>query len=745
MNEIFMKKLSFPITGMHCASCAVNVQRGIGKLPGVKVASVNYANEEAHVEFDDGCSLKQIADVVTALGYTPHLNESNADDIVAIERAKELASLKVKLVVSGVLNVFLLLGAMLPFAPPLLKNMMVMWLLSTPIQFWAGGQYYRSALSALRLRTANMDTLIALGTSVAYFYSVFVVVFESSFLNLAVDAHVYFEVSSTIITLILLGKFLELRAKGKTSDAIKKLFGLQAKTAHVLRDGEEHELPLQEVVQGDHLIVKPGEKVPVDGTVVKGETFIDESMVTGESLPVEKKVKDKVIGSTMNQRGAFTMIAEKIGDETLLAQIILLVRQAQGSRAPIQKLTDQIAAIFVPMVIVVALLTFLIWVIFGPEPRFLSALINMIAVLIIACPCALGLATPTSLIVGIGKGAELGILVKDAEALERASKINLIVFDKTGTLTQGTPTVQDFKNLSAVNDEFIQSAIRSLEMKSSHPLALSVVKYFSTAVPALQLEHFQDFSGKGVGAIVQGKKVLIGTKRLLEDHRVQIGNDVQELVSLWQKHAWTVSYVAVDGVAVATLGIADAVKPLAKKTISALTKMGIESVMMTGDNSQTANAIAEQLGITKVIAEVLPQDKEMKIRELKRSGKVVAMIGDGINDAPALATADVGMAMGGGADIAMESAGITLLRSDISLVPKAITLSRHTMRNIKENLIWAFGYNLILIPVAMGALYPMFGLQLNPILAGAAMALSSVSVVTNALRLKTLKLDKGLE
>jgi len=738
-----MKKVSFPITGMHCASCAVNIQRGIEKVPGVQSATVNYANEQAQVEYDESQSNPQdVEKAVHRLGYTAHLNAVDTEDVITKERVKELTTLKKKLLVSAVLNTVLLVGAMLPFSPEIFKSMMMMWLLSTPIQFWAGSQYYHSAFSALRHRTANMDTLIALGTSVAYFYSVFVVIFESSLMKNGVESHVYFEVSATIITLILLGKYLELRAKGQTSAAIKKLFGLQAKVAHVLRDGKELDLPLDQVLKGDHLLVKPGEKVPVDGHIVKGESFIDESMVTGESLPVEKQSGDIVIGSTMNQRGAFEMIAEKIGDETLLAQIIVLVRQAQGSRAPIQKLTDSVAAVFVPVIIVVSLLTFLVWFNFGPEPQFIHALISMISVLIIACPCALGLATPTSLIVGIGKGAESGILVKDAEALERASKVNIVVFDKTGTLTQGKPKVRDFVNTSSIDDTYLRSAVLSLEKQSSHPLAVAVVGYLDS-VKTKEVTRFIDYAGKGVGGIIEGKHLRIGTRRLLDENNIEVSSELEKLSADWQGKAWTVSFIAVDKSAVGLIGIADAVKDQAKETISRLNKMGIESVMMTGDNTHTAQAIAKELGLKEVIAEVLPQDKELHVQTFKKQGKVVAMIGDGVNDAPALVVADVGMAMGGGADIAMESAGMTLLRSDVSLVPEALYLSKMTMKNIKENLIWAFGYNLILIPVAMGVLYPFFKVQLNPILASAAMALSSVSVVANALRLKRLNLHKG--
>ncbi len=753
-----MKKVSFPITGMHCASCAVNTQRKLQRTPGVMNANVNYANEQATVEYDEQkCDMDTLCSAVESLGYKAHSGNVNGEDIVSKERAREIKALKQKLIVSGVLNVILLIGAMLPFAPAFLKNIWVMWLLSTPIQFWAGGQYYQSAWSGLKNRTANMDTLIALGTSVAYFFSVASLLFAPVFQRVGIESHVYFEVSSTIITLILLGKFLELRAKGQTSEAIKKLLGLQAKTAHVLRDGKEVEISVEELVKGDHLIVKPGEKVPIDGQIIEGETSIDESMVTGESLPVEKKKDDLVIGATINQSGAFEMVTMKVGSETFLAQIIELVKQAQGSRAPIQKLTDQVASVFVPTVILIALATFLLWFNLGPQPQFLYALVSTISVLIIACPCALGLATPTSIMVGVGKGAENGILVKDAEALERASKINTVIFDKTGTLTEGKPTVKGFEFTedvaqllkksgvqrspkSSVND-YIEGVVLSIEEKSHHPLAQAIVKYLSDKKsPKYKIEKVKDIAGKGIQAHVDGHQVLIGTQRFMEEEKTIRGADLDVLSQSWKEQAWSVSYVAIDQHQVALIGIADTVKATAATTIAHLKKIHVTPVMMTGDNKQTAEAIAQQIGITEVLAEVLPQDKEAKVSSLKKQGKVVAMVGDGINDAPALAAADVGMAMGGGTDIAIESAGITLLRSDIALVPQALKLSKFTMRNIRQNLVWAFGYNIILIPVAMGILYPFFHIQLNPMLASAAMALSSVSVVTNALRLKKVNL-----
>jgi len=756
-----MKKVSFPITGMHCASCAVTTQRRLQKTPGVISATVNYANEHASVEYDEKqADVSKIYAAVDSLGYKAHPDSTDGNDIITIERSREMKELKKKLIVSAVLNSILLFGAMVPFAPALLKNSWLMWALATPIQFWVGGQYYRSAFSGLKNRSANMDTLVALGTSVTYFFSIFSLIFASTFAQVGIEAHVYFEVSSTIMTLILLGKFLEIRAKGQTSEAMKKLLGLQAKTAHVLRAGKELDLPVEQLVKGDRLIVKPGEKVPIDGQIVDGETAIDESMVTGESLPVEKKKGDLVIGATINQSGAFEMIAMKVGSETFLAQIIELVKHAQGSRAPIQKLTDRIAGVFVPTVIIISLITFLLWFNVGPPPQFLHALISMISVLIIACPCALGLATPTSIMVGIGKGAEHGILVKDAEALERASKVNIIIFDKTGTLTEGKPSVRGFevadnidqllqsigikKSLAKTASAYIEGVVFSLETKSHHPLARAIVTYLTDKkAPIYKVEKLIDIGGKGIQAQIEGHTILIGTQNFMEQKKTVPSKNLSTLSQSWKDQAWSISFVAIDQYQVGVIGISDSVKTTAAATIVALKKMQVTPVMMTGDNRQTAEAIAHQVGIIEVLAEVLPQDKEKKVSTLKKQGKVVAMVGDGINDAPALAAADVGMAMGNGTDIAIESAGITLLRSDITLVPQALKLSKSTMRNIRQNLAWAFGYNLILVPVAMGVLYPIFHIQLSPMLASAAMALSSVSVVSNALRLKSIKLSEG--
>ena len=565
--------------------------------------------------------------------------------------------------------------------------------------------------------------------------------FEEQLIQLGIEPHVYFEVSATIITLILLGKYLEKRARGQASSAIRKLLDLQAKNATVVRDGKEIMIPVDQIVVGDTIIVKPGEKLPIDGEIIKGETSIDESMVTGESLPVEKGVGAKVIGATVNKSGSIRIVATKVGENTLLAHIIETVKRAQASRAPIQKLVDKISSVFVPIVIILALITFLMWFNFGPEPAFVRGLVSLISVLIIACPCALGLATPMSIMVGTGKGAENGILIKDAEALEVANKINYIVFDKTGTLTYGKPEVDGFEIVARDTDpQFIKNAILAVEKLSHHPLAEAVVRYLSNDTEVPEAEGFVDRSGFGVKATVNGKPVLIGTKKLMESENIEVTKEADKLAEGWRDKARTVSYAAIDNKIAALIGISDLVKPNAKEVVATLKKMGITPVMITGDNAKTAKAIGEQLGIQEILSEVLPQDKANKVKELQEGAKVVAMVGDGINDAPALATANIGIAMGEGTDVAIESSGVTLLRGDISLVPKAVNLSKSTVKNIKQNLAWAFGYNVILIPVAMGVLYPLFGILLNPILASGAMALSSVSVVVNALRLRTKKL-----
>lgn len=733
--------ISFHVSGMHCASCASNVQRKLKKTAGVVEANVNYANEQASVNFDDSLIDKtKIAQAVSEVGYTAHIEADQAGDIAEQERAAELQDLKTKLVVSGVLSV-ILMSSMIPGIPMILHNPWYMLALSTPVQFWVGKRFYQGAWSALKNFSANMDTLVAMGTSAAYFFSLFVVLFQDWLTSQGVATHVYFEASAAIITFILLGKYLEIQAKAKTSSAIKELLGLQAKSARVKKKGKWVEVPLEEVKVGDVLQVKPGEKVPVDGEVTSGETSVDESMVTGESLPVTKEKGDKVIGATINQSGSIEIKAVRVGSESMLATIIKLVQQAQGSKPPIQALVDTVASYFVPVVIVLAVITFVVWWLFGPEPKFLKSLVSMINVLIIACPCALGLATPTSLMVGIGRGAKSGILIKDAQALEIANKVKAVAFDKTGTLTKGKPEVQQSEYTKDFSKEKVDALVLAVESLSHHPLAQALVDFVSQGKTKVQkISKFKDHAGKGVSAVIGKQTIRIGTLSFLKSQQVKLSPTLEKTASSWQKQAQSVAHVAIDNKHVAAYGIADSLKESSLAVVKKLKAIGVTPVMVTGDNDQTAKAIARQLEISEVKSEVLPADKEQIIQDLRKEHGVVAMVGDGINDAPALASADVSIAMGGGTDVAIESAGITLLRSDISLVPIALELSKKTMGNISQNLFWAFAYNVVLIPVAMGVLYPFTGLVLNPIMAGAAMAFSSVSVVTNALRLKSIKL-----
>jgi Cu+-exporting ATPase len=639
----------------------------------------------------------------------------------------------------------------------------VNWLflaLATPVQFYVGWDYYVGGYKSLRNGSANMDVLVAMGSSVAYIYSIAVLLAKTFWQSDALGAHVYFETSAAIITLIVLGKLLEARAKGRTSEAIKKLIGLQAKTARVVRDGVEADIPIAEVVRGDVVIVRPGEKVPVDGVVVDGRSTLDESMITGESLPVEKKVGDEVIGATINKQGLLKFEATKVGKETALAQIIKLVEQAQGSKAPIQKIADQAAAYFVPFVIGLALLTLAVWWIVGGE--FVPALIRLTAVLVIACPCAMGLATPTSIMVGVGKGAEKGILFKNSAALEQAQKLDAIVLDKTGTITKGEPSVTDIVLSEEIGDwrletgsndqspiSNLQSQIlylaASAERGSEHPLGESIVRSANERGLVLsEPARFEGIAGHGIAAEVDGRAILLGNLRLMQRENVHL-NGLEAKATQLQNEAKTAMWLAVDGQASAIIGVADTIKEGSTEAIAAMKALGLTVVMMTGDNEATAQAIAAEVGIDRVFAEVLPGDKSSHVAKLQEEGYTVAMVGDGINDAPALAQANVGMAIGTGTDVAMETADITLMRGDLRSVPQAIKLSKATMRNIKQNLGWAFGYNTALIPIAAGILAPFawapaFLRELHPILAAGAMAFSSISVISNALRLRTLKL-----
>ena len=744
-------KKTFSIKGMHCASCVTLLEDSLRKVDGVVKANVNLATEKATVSYDPAKVTDQhLSSAVSNVGYQALISDEvkhQADE--QAEKKKELRDLKIKVIVSLFLGSLILWGSfpgIMNTAPMFLQNFWVQLILATPVQFWSGWSFYMAAISALRHRTANMDTLVAIGTTVAYIYSAFVTLFPGVVENIGIEPFPYFDVATIIIGLILLGRYFEAKAKAGTSEAIKKLIGLQAKTARVVRDGKEIDMPIAEVVIGDVIRVRPGEKIPVDGIIQEGESSIDESMVTGESIPTDKVKGDVVVGATMNKTGSFTFKATKVGQETMLARIIKLVQEAQGSKAPIQRLADLVSSYFVPIVLMLAIVTFVVWYDFGSAPALTFALLNTVAVLIIACPCAMGLATPTAIMVGTGKGAEHGILIKDAESLETAHKINTIIFDKTGTLTKGKPEVTDIVVLDGIHENDALRIAASLESGSEHSLAESIVKKANEEKLALsRVEGFQAIPGHGVEGILSAeggsasggeeKRVVFGNRKLMEKENISIGNQEVNIAHLEQEGK-TVMMLASDGKLIALIAVADTVKESAKEGLRQLQKLGIEVAMITGDNQRTAHAIAQKLGIKRVLAEVLPDQKEAEVRKIQAEGKVVAMVGDGINDAPALAAADVGIAMGSGTDVAIEAADITLINKDLRSVANAIILSKKTMRTIKQNLFWAFGYNVVLIPVAMGLLYPFFHLLLNPIFASVAMATSSISVVSNSLLLK---------
>lgn len=762
-------KQTYPIKGMHCASCVGLIERSLSKTTGVKEASVNLATEKATVTFDDAvCGPLEIASAVANVGYTALIEQNQEDeDKEKLEKLKELKKLKIKVFLSLILGGVILWGSfpgIINFAPEILKDFKIQLVFATIVQFWPGLDFYRATIPALRHRVANMDTLVAIGTTAAYVYSVIVTIFPQIISGLGVEPMPYFDVATVVIGLILLGRYFEAKAKAGTSEAIKKLIGLQAKTARVLRpllvnsggserslnldfqddkNYQEVDIPINEVLIGDVIRVRPGEKIPVDGVILNGESSVDESMITGESMPTDKAIGDSVVGSTINKSGTFTYKATKVGSETMLSQIIKLVTDAQGSKAPIQRVADLISSYFVPIVIMLAIFTFAIWYILGPNPSFLYALLNMVAVLIIACPCAMGLATPTAIMVGTGLGAEKGILIKDAESLEIAHKVNTVVFDKTGTLTNGKPVVTDIKSLeSEVEGHEVLKIAASLEKGSEHSLAEAIVNEASKReVSTLPVSNFKAIAGYGVEGKVSEKQVFLGNRKLMEKENIEIVNSVWQDIERLEGEGKTVMILGSLGKILGLIAVADTIKDSAKLGVEALQKKGIEVAMITGDNLRTANAIAEKLGIKRVLAEVLPGQKESEVAKLQNEGKVVAMVGDGINDAPALAKADIGIAMGTGTDVAIEAADITLINKDLKSVALAIDLSKKTMRTIKLNLFWAFGYNILLIPVAMGVLYPFFGLLLNPIFASVAMATSSISVVSNSLLLKRAKVN----
>lgn len=734
-------KQTFAIKGMHCASCVYSNEKALKAIPGVTDAVVNLTTGKATLTSEQPVETNKIVDAVASVGYQAIIESSETlDEKIKTEKMRELKDLKIKVIVSLFLSGFIVWGSfpgLMNTAPDIVKNMFYHFFLASIVQFWGAYDFYKATISSLRHRIANMDTLVVIGTTVAYLYSSAVVFYPGFFERLNLKAEPYFDVSTVIIGLILLGRFFEAQAKAGTGEAIKKLIGLQAKTARVIRNKKEIDISIDMVVAGDLIRVRPGEKIPVDGVIVEGESAIDESMVTGESMPASKYKGDTVIGATMNKSGSFVYKATKVGKDTMLSQIIKLVEEAQGSKAPIQRLADIISSYFVPVVIMLAISTFVGWYVFGPSPAFIFAMLNSIAVLIIACPCAMGLATPTAIMVGTGIGAQHGILIKDAESLETAHKVKTIIFDKTGTLTKGQPEVTDVieaRHHPAKREvSSLLSIAASIEKNSEHPLGEAIVKKAEEeGLKGLKVEKFKSLTGKGVEGIVNGKKVYVG--KLVAGHPK--GDQAEKL----KNQGKTVVYVYVEDKLAGLIAIADTVKETAREAVQQLQNLRINVFMITGDNRQTAEAIASQVEIKKenVLAEVLPEEKEKKVKELqgreqKFLFRTVAFVGDGINDAPALASADVGIAMGSGTDVAIEAAGITLVNKNLMSVVSAIKLSKQTMKTIKLNLFWAFAYNVILIPVAMMG-------WISPILASGAMAISSISVVTNSLFLKKQKL-----
>ncbi len=829
-----IEKLSLPVVGLHCTSCVNTIEKEIKRLPGIKVAHVNYATETALVEFKSGetnteeiigaikkagyktgqstlkigirgmhCGscvskiekeLKQKSGVISAsvdlgtesaiikyipgliqldnlkkviekLGYETYPIAGLKQEKETIEkeakgkveepvdenqaaREKEYKTLMHKFIFAAILALPVIffsyptvwgLPEQFQMGSPVLRYIwMAMGILALPVMFWAGSQFYTGALAAFKNRSANMHTLIATGISAAWIYSMIATYFPQIF-PVAGLADQFFDVIFVVVALVVLGMALEIRAKGKSSEAIKKLIGLQAKTARVLRDGNEIDLPIEEVVLDDLIIVRPGEKIPVDGILVDGSSSLDESMITGESIPVEKREGDEVIGATINKTGSFKFKATKVGKDTALAQIIQMVEQAQSSKAPIQKIVDKVSGYFVPAVIITAILSFVIWYVFGPAPQLIYALIVFVTVLVIACPCALGLATPISLMVGVGKGAENGILIRSGEALETAQKLNTIILDKTGTITEGKPSLTDIITSNGFKEDDVLILSASVEKSSEHPLAEAIVNGAKNkSLELFDAQNFNALPGHGVEANINGRKVLLGNLKMMKKFSIELGN-LEEKSTKLADDGKTPMFIAIDNKAAGIIAVADTIKPDSKEAIALLKKMGLEVVMITGDNTRTANAIGKQVGIDRVLAEVLPEDKAFNVQKLQNEGKVVAMVGDGINDAPALAQADIGLAIGTGTDVAIEASDITLIKGSLKGVVLAIQLSKATMKNIKENLAGAFFYNGLGIPIAAGLLYPFFGILLSPLIAGAAMAFSSVTVVTNANRLRRFK------
>jgi P-type Cu+ transporter len=739
-------KTTISVGGMTCAACVRRVEQALKSVDGVTDVAVNLATARATIEHGETWGgIEAVRDIVSDQGYDflGILDDTREDPITAA-RAREVKELQIKFAVGAMLSVIIFIGSMQHWfsflaTVPRQTVLVILFVLTTPVVFWVGSRFYIGAIKAARQKTTDMNTLVAVGALSAYLYSALATFFPRIFSTADIVPHVYYDGAAMIVTLIILGRLLEARAKGRTSAAIKKLMGLRPKTARIIRGDKEEDIPIDEVVKGDLVLVRPGEKVPTDGVVVSGSSFVDESMLTGESMPVVKEVGEHVFGATLNKTGSFTFRATKVGSETALAQIIRLVEEAQGSKAPIQRLADKVASIFVPVVFAIGIITFVVWYFFVPDHIFSRALLNFASVLVIACPCALGLATPTAIMVGTGLGAEHGILIKGGESLENAYKLTTVVFDKTGTLTKGEPEVTDIAATSGYESNSVLQIAMSIEAVSEHPVAAAIVeKGRHAGIAALLVEKFEAFAGLGAGAFVGGRYCLLGNRRLMEMKEIRFEGLAARAATL-ATEGKTCVFIAEGNQAIGLIGLADVPRESAKETVTTLKNMGLKVALITGDNMNTGRAIGGVLGIDHIMADVLPGDKAAEIERLHEQGEVVAMVGDGINDAPALAAADIGIAIGAGTDVAIEASDITLIKDDLRSVPMAIKLSQETVKVIRQNLFWAFIYNILGIPIAAGALYPFFGILLNPQFAAAAMALSSVSVVSNSLRLRRTK------
>jgi P-type Cu+ transporter len=736
-------KTTVSVGGMTCAACVRRVEEALKSIEGVTDVAVNLATARATINHSERWGgIDAVRNVISDQGYDfLGIPDAAAEDPITAARAREVKDLTIRFSVGAVLSVIIFLGSMqhwFPFLATVPRHtvLLILFFLTTPVVFWVGSRFYIGAIKAARQKTTDMNTLVAVGALSAYLYSALATFYPRIFSTADLAPHVYYDGAAMIVTLIILGRLLEAGAKGRTSSAIKKLMGLRPKTARVIRNDKEQDIPIEEVAKGDMIIVRPGEKIPTDGIVVSGSSSVDESMLTGESMPVVKEAGGQVFGATLNKTGSFTFRATKVGSETALAQIIRLVEEAQGSKAPIQRLADKVASIFVPVVFAIGIITFIVWYFFVPDPIFSRALLNFASVLVIACPCALGLATPTAIMVGTGLGAENGILIKGGESLENAYKLTTVVFDKTGTLTKGEPEVTDILSAPGYEQERVLQVAMSIEAVSEHPVAAAIVERGRhNGVAALPVEKFEAFAGLGAGAFMSQRYYLLGNRRLMEMKGIRVDGLAGKAETL-AAEGKTCVFIAQGNQAIGLIGLADVPKESAEETVTTLKNMGLKVALITGDNINTGKAIGGVLGIDHIMAEVLPGDKAAEIRRLHEQGEVVAMVGDGINDAPALAAADIGIAIGAGTDVAIEASDITLIKDDLRSVPMAIKLSLETVKVIRQNLFWAFIYNIIGIPIAAGALYPFFGILLNPQFAAAAMALSSVSVVSNSLRLR---------